>query len=125
HEGQLSVKLFGEDLKVLNDKIEEIRNVMDDIKGVADLQIEQTTGIPQVIIKLDRERLSPFGIKVDDVAEVIETALNGIEATDVYEPHRITSVLIRLPEKYRRDEESIKNLLVDAPLMVKGFPSLS
>jgi len=115
HEGELSVKLFGSDLKILNDKIEEIRNVMADIKGVADLQIEQTTGIPQVIIKLDRERLSRFGIKVDDVAEVIETALNGIEATDVYEPHRITSVLIRLPEKYRRDEDSIKNLLIDAP----------
>ena len=115
HEGELSVKLFGSDLKILNDKIEEIRNIMADIKGVADLQIEQTTGIPQVIIKLDRERLSRFGIKVDDVAEVIETALNGIEATDVYEPHRITSVLIRLPEKYRRDEDSIKNLLIDAP----------
>jgi len=115
HEGQLSVKLFGPDLKILNDKIEEIRNVMAEIKGVADLQIEQTTGIPQLIIKLDRERLSRFGIKVDDVAEVIETALNGIEATDVYEAHRITSVLIRLPEKYRRDEESIKNLLIDAP----------
>jgi cobalt-zinc-cadmium resistance protein CzcA len=114
-EGQLSLKLFGPELNVLNDKIEEIRNVMADIKGVADLQIEQTTGIPQVVIHLDREKLARYGIPVGDVADIIETALNGIEATDVYEPDRITSVLIRLPEKYRSDEEAIKNLLVDAP----------
>ncbi len=114
-EGQLSVKLFGQDLHTLNDKIEEIRNVMSEIKGVADLQIEQTTGIPQVVISVDRERLARFGIPVSEVADIIETALNGIEATDVYEPDRITSVLIRLPEKYRNDEEAIKNLLVDAP----------
>jgi len=114
-EGQLSVKLFGPDLDILNDKIEEIRGVMAEVKGVADLQIEQTTGIPQLIIKLKREKLARFGIPVSDVADIIETALNGIEATDVYETDRITSVLIRLPEKYRNDEEAIKNLLVDAP----------
>lgn len=114
-EGQLSVKLFGSDLEVLNDKIEEIRNVIVEIKGVADLQIEQTTGIPQLVIKLNREKLARFGIPVGEVADIIETALNGIEATDVYEPDRITSVLIRLPERYRRDEEAIKNLLIDTP----------
>jgi cobalt-zinc-cadmium resistance protein CzcA len=114
-EGQLSVKLFGQDLHTLNDKIEEIRNVMAEIKGVADLQIEQTTGIPQLVVRVNRERLARFGIPVSDVADIIETALNGIEATDVYEPDRITSVLIRLPERYRNEEEAIKNLLVDAP----------
>lgn len=114
-EGELSLKLFGPDLTILNEKIEEIRNVIAEIKGVADLQIEQTTGIPQLIIRVNREKLARFGISVSDVADIIEIALNGIEATDVYEPDRITSVLIRLPEKYRSDEEAIKNLLVDAP----------
>ncbi len=114
-EGQLSVKLFGQDLDILNEKIEEIRNVMAEIRGVADLQIEQTTGIPQLVVNLNREKLARFGIPVGDVADVIETALNGIEATDVYEPDRITSVLIRLPDRYRNDEEAIKNLLVDSP----------
>lgn len=114
-EGQLSVKLFGQDLNILNDKIEEIRNAMAEIKGVADLQIEQTTGIPQLVIRLDRGKLARFGIPVSAVADIIETAFNGIEATDVYEADRITSVLIRLPEKYRSDEEAIQNLLVDIP----------
>lgn len=114
-EGELSVKLFGQDLGILNDKIEEVRNAMVEIEGVADLQIEQTTGIPQLLVRVDRTRLARFGIPVGDVADIIETALNGIEATDVYEEDRITSVLIRLPEEYRNDEEAVKNLLVDAP----------
>jgi cobalt-zinc-cadmium resistance protein CzcA len=114
-EGQLAVKLFGPDLAVLNEKIQEVHNSLAGVRGAADLQIEQTTGVPQLVIRLDRERLSRFGISVNQVAEVIETALNGIEATDVYEPDRVTSVLIRLPERYRNDEEAIKNLLVDAP----------
>jgi cobalt-zinc-cadmium resistance protein CzcA len=114
-EGQLSVKLFGPDLAELNHYIEDIRGVLTDVQGVADLQVEQTTGIPQLIIQLDRPKLARFGIPVSAVADIIETALNGIEATDVYEVDRITSILIRLPEEYRNSEEAIKNLLVDAP----------
>ena len=114
-EGQLSIKLFGPDLDILNDKIEEVRNIVAEVRGVADLQIEQTTGVPQLIIRLNRERLARFGISVAQVAETIETALNGIEATDVYEVDRVTAVLIRLPEEYRNDEEAIRNLLISAP----------
>jgi len=114
-EGQLSVKLFGPDLSVLNQKIEEIHNVLSTIPGVADLQIEQTTGIPQLVIRLNREKLARYGIPVSQVADIVETALNGIEATDVYEQDRVTSLLIRLPEEYRNSEDAIRNLLVDAP----------
>jgi len=114
-EGELSVKLFGPDLAVLNETVETIRNELATLQGVADLQIEQTTGIPQLIIRLNRERLARYGIPVADAADIVEIALNGIEATDVYEQDRVTSVLIRLPEEYRNSEEAIRNLLVDAP----------
>lgn len=114
-EGQLSVKLFGPDLAILNEKIEEIRNVLASVRGAADLQIEQTTGIPQLVISLRREKLARFGLQVAEVADIIETALKGMEVSDVYETDRVTSVLIRLPEEYRSSEEAIKNLLVDAP----------
>jgi cobalt-zinc-cadmium resistance protein CzcA len=114
-EGQLSVKLFGTDLGVLNGKIEEIRNVLADVPGVADLQIEQTTGVPQLIIRLRRDKLALYGISVAQAAETVETAFNGLEVTDVYEPDRVTSLLIRLPEKYRSDEAAVGNLLVSAP----------
>jgi len=114
-EGQISVKLFGPDLEVLNETIRQIHDVMSHIRGVADLQIEQTTGIPMLLVDLDREALAHYGIKVDEVADVVETALNGVEATDVWEGERLTSVLVRLPPQYRQDPEAIKNLLVDTP----------
>ncbi len=114
-EGQLSVKLFGPDLDVLNEKIEEVRGVLAEIPGAADLQVEQTTGVPQLAIRLRREALARYGLSVDHVAETVETALNGLEATDVYETDRVTSVLVRLPEEFRRDADSIRGLLVDTP----------
>lgn len=114
-EGELSVKLFGPDLDVLNEKVEEVRAALAGVRGVADLQVEQTSGIPQLVIRLDRARMALHGVSVGAVADLVETALEGIEATDVYEPDRVTSVLIRLPESYRGDEEAVRNLLVDAP----------
>ncbi len=114
-EGQISVKLFGPDLQVLNEKIREVCDVVSQVRGIADLQIEQTTGIPLVVVRLDREALARHGIKVEEVADLIETALNGVEATDMWEADRLTSVLLRLPEEYRQDVETIRNLLVDAP----------
>ncbi len=113
--GELSVKLFGTDLAVMNEKIEEIHHVMEDVQGVADLHVEQTAGIPQLVVELDREELARYGIPVGDVADLVETALNGIEVTDVYEADRVTAVLLRLGEEYRHSEEVVANLLVDAP----------
>jgi Cu/Ag efflux pump CusA len=77
------------------------------IGGVADLQVEQTAGIPQLVIRPDRQKLSRFGISMGQVADLVETALNGMEATDLYESDRVTAVLIRLPEAYRNDEEAV------------------
>ncbi len=114
-EGQIAVKLFGQDLEVLNAKAHEIEEVLHGIAGVADLQIEQTTGIPQIVIQPQREALARHGIKVEEVADLIETALNGVEVTDVWDGNRITPVLLRLPESYRQDAETVKNLLVDTP----------
>jgi len=114
-EGQLSIKLFGPDLDVLNEKIEEIKEVVRGIRGAADVQVEQTRGIPELVIKPDREKIARYGLSIGQVAEIIETAFNGLEVTDVYEQDRITSVLVRLPEKYRQDEEALKNLLLDTP----------
>ena len=114
-EGQLSVKLFGPDLEQLNHSVQDIYNALHDLDGVADLQIEQTTGVPLLVIDVRREALARYGISVSDVADTIETALNGIEVTDVYEEDRITALMLRFPEEYRNDEERVRNLLMAAP----------
>jgi cobalt-zinc-cadmium resistance protein CzcA len=114
-EGQLSIKLFGPDLAVLNDRIDAIREVLAEVPGIADLQVEQTAGLPQLVIEVDRARIGRFGLSVGDVADVIETALNGLAVTDVYEGDRVTTVLLQLPASRRRDEAAVRSLLVDTP----------
>lgn len=114
-EGQIVLKVFGPELDVLDEKTREIADVISHVPGIADLQVEETTGIPLILIELDRAELARHGIPVDEVADLIETALNGVEVTDVVEGDRMTSVLVRLPERYRQDAETIANLLVDAP----------
>ncbi len=114
-EGQIAIKLFGPELEVLNEKIEEIHSIVENIEGVADLRIEQTAGTPQIILTLNRKSLARYGINIAQVSEIIETALNGIETTDILEEHRKFAVFIRFQERYRKDIESIKNLLVDSP----------
>jgi len=114
-EGQIALKVFGPDLEKLDEKARKMGHIMSGVPGVADLQIEQTTGIPLVVVKLDRAELARHGIKVEDAADLIETALNGVEVTNVIEVDRMTPVLLRLPLKYRQDVETIENLLVDTP----------
>jgi len=114
-EGQIAIKVFGPDLQVLDQKTREIGAVMSRLEGIADLHVEQTTGIPQILIQLDRAALGRHGIKVQEVADLIETALNGVAVTDVLETDRLTPVFLRLPEKYRQDVETIRGLLVDTP----------
>ncbi|MBC8874999.1 MAG: efflux RND transporter permease subunit [Planctomycetes bacterium] len=114
-EGQISLKVYGPDLEKLDEKARRIAEIIRDIPGIADLQVEQTSGIPLRVITLKREELARHGIKVDEVADVIETALGGVEVTDVTEVDRMTAVLLRLPERYRQDVDSVKNLLVDTP----------
>jgi cobalt-zinc-cadmium resistance protein CzcA len=113
--GELTIKLFGPDWDILNSRIEQIHHIMEGVSGVADLQVEQTAGIPQLVVDVNRAELSRFGISVGGVADLVETALNGIEVTDVYEEDRITSILLRLEEEYRRSEERVASLLIDAP----------
>ncbi len=114
-EGQIAIKLFGRDLETLGRKVEEIKECVAGIEGVADLQVEHSAGIPQLLVKLNREKLARYGIRVGDVADMIEIALNGLEVTNVYEEDKITAVQLRLAGEYRRDEESVKNLLIDTP----------
>ncbi|MBN2292398.1 MAG: efflux RND transporter permease subunit [Pirellulales bacterium] len=114
-EGQIALKVFGYNLDTLDAKAREIGNVISQVPGIADLQVEETTGIPLIEIHLDRESLARHGIQVDHVADLIETALNGVEVTDVIEDEKITAVLLRLPKKYRDNADTIRNLLVDTP----------
>ncbi len=111
---QIAVKLFGEDMTVLKTKADEIYAVLSKVRGVADLKVEQVSGLGYFQIEIDRQKLSRYGINVADVQEVVEAAIGGKAATEVFEGQRRFAVVVRLPEQ-KRTLDAVGNIFVSTP----------
>lgn len=112
---QIAIKLFGDDLDLLKTKAEEIGRVISKVRGVEDLRVEQTAGQPYITIEIDRRKIARYGINVADIQEIIETAIGGKAATEVFEGERRFALTLRLPEEKRNSLETMSNILVSSP----------
>ncbi|WP_028310720.1 efflux RND transporter permease subunit [Derxia gummosa] len=112
----IAVKVFGDDLQVLKAKTDEIARVAQGIQGARDVRVvERITGQQYLQIQIDRQAIARQGLNVSDVHDVIEMAMGGKAATDIYEGERRFSAIVRLPENYRNDVEAIRRVIVTAP----------
>ncbi|MGH9650882.1 MAG: efflux RND transporter permease subunit, partial [Terriglobales bacterium] len=111
----VAVKVFGDDLDTLLKSGEEIAEVLEKIPGAADVKVEQVSGLPVLTVKIDRPKISRYGLNVADVQEVIEVAVGGKEAGQVFEGDRRFDLLVRLPERLREDLEAMKRLPIPLP----------
>ena len=111
----VAVKVFGDDLEVLLKAGEEIAEVLEKIPGAADVKVEQITGLPMLTVRIDRQKISRYGLNVVDVQQVVEVAVGGKEAGQVFEGDRRFDLLVRLPERLREDMEAIKRLPIPLP----------
>jgi cobalt-zinc-cadmium resistance protein CzcA len=109
---QLILKLFGEDIDVLNNKSAEIAKVLSSIKGGTDLATEKVLGQPYLTVNIDRSRIARYGLNISDVQSVIEMAVAGKSASKFYEENRSFDITVRLPEEKRNSLEAIKNIIV-------------
>ncbi|MDH5641642.1 MAG: efflux RND transporter permease subunit, partial [Nitrospira sp.] len=109
---ECAVKLFGDDLDVLNDKADEIAALLQHLDGVKDVKVEQIAGQPYLIIDIDRKKIARYGINVADVQELITTAIGGKPVTQVYEGERRFQLTLRFPEPYRNSVSSIGEIRV-------------
>jgi cobalt-zinc-cadmium resistance protein CzcA len=111
----VGVKLFGDDMDVLNDIAARIAAVLGKIPGAADTKVEQTTGLPMLTVNIDRDKVSRYGLNVADVQDTVATAIGGREAGTLFEGDRRFDILVRLPEYVRSDLEAIKRLPIALP----------
>jgi heavy metal efflux system protein len=109
---QIAIKLFGEDLKVLEAKAREIQEVVEGIAGATDVQMQQLSGEEQLVVRPDRGKLARYGLNVADVMEIVSTAVGGEAVTQVVEGQRRFDVYLRVAEPYRDRAEAIGNLWV-------------
>lgn len=112
----VAVKVYGDDIEVMLNSAEQIESILKEIPGAADVKVEQTTGLPMLTVKLDRASLARYGLSVDDVQQLVSTALGGTSVGEVFEGDRRFEIVVRLPEKIRTDVEGLGELPVPLPL---------
>jgi len=113
--GELAVKLFGPDLKILEAKADEIQNVMSKIQGVADLGTFQVRGQPNVNLVVDRAAADRFGINVSDVQDAVETAVGGKAVSQILIADQRYDLTLRYQQPFRRRVEDIAGIRILAP----------
>ncbi|PYT24485.1 MAG: CusA/CzcA family heavy metal efflux RND transporter [Acidobacteria bacterium] len=113
--GELAIKIYGTDLKVLEQKADEIMGVMSKIRGVRDLGIFRVIGQPNLNLTVNRDKAARFGINVSDVQDAIETATGGKAVSSVLKGEERYDLVVRYQPQYRGTVEQIENIRVVAP----------
>ena len=113
-DGQIVIKVFGEDAAILRAKTEALQRAVTAVPGVSRSFIDRAGQVPQSLIEIDRARAARYGLNVADVEDVIETGLGGKAATELWEGEKHFSVLLRLPDA-ERSLDQMKAILVDTP----------
>jgi CzcA family heavy metal efflux pump len=111
----IAVKVFGPELPELRILGTQVRDIMGDIPGVVDLQLEPQVPIRQVQIHFDRPAAARYGLTVGDLSDTLETALNGRVVSQVLEKQQLFDLIVWLKEDFRNNLDTIRNLLVDTP----------
>ncbi|MDD5630889.1 MAG: CusA/CzcA family heavy metal efflux RND transporter [Methylococcales bacterium] len=113
--GEIAIKIFGSDLKTLQDKADQVTHIIASIKGATDVAAEQQAGLAQVLVDIDRAKVSRYGINVADVEQVIEIGMGGKAASQFLEGERRFDITLRYDENARNSVAGLENLTVRTP----------
>jgi cobalt-zinc-cadmium resistance protein CzcA len=106
----VAVKVFGDDIQVMNSTAEDISHVLAGIQGGEDVKVEQTTGLPILTVNIDRQKVARLGVNLADVQEVIAIAMNGYETGTLFQGDRRFQIVVRLAEEARVNMDTLKRL---------------
>jgi CzcA family heavy metal efflux pump len=109
---QVVVKIFGDDLDLLDRKSQEVAQLVGGIHGAADVQVEAPPGAPRIVVRLRPDRLTQFGFRPVDVLEAVGAAYEGVPVAQVYEGSRVFDVVVILDERKRQDPEALGGLML-------------
>jgi len=111
----IAVKIFGDDLSTLATNASQVERIIMGVKGVEDINVEKVTGLDQVQVTYDRDRLAQYGLSVDDVNRVLRAAFAGSQAGVVFDEEKRFGLVVRLDKNYRKNLEDVKDLSIVLP----------
>ncbi len=111
----LAVKVFGANLQTLQAKGKQIKQVLQHVRGITDISLVQELGQPSLTIRINRAKIARYGINVDDINGLIQTAIGGDVATQVVQGEKQFDLVVRLARQYRDNAHEIRNIPVTTP----------
>lgn len=117
--GKVAIKIYGDDLDVMQRLAEQTRDAISPVRGVRDLGLYQTGVVPQLRLDINRDAIDRYGLRVADVDDVIEAAIGGTSATEIWEGERRIEVSVRLAEPFRVGVDRIREIPVSTPSGVR------
>ena len=111
----VAIKIYGDDLNTLAEKASEVERIIQKIEGVEDINVEKVTGLSQVQVDYNRDRLAQYGLSVEDVNRVLRAAFAGSQAGVVFDEEKRFGLVVRLDKDYRQSLDDVKNLSVALP----------
>ena len=111
----VAVKLYGEDLDVLARKAQEMAAIIQTVPGAGDVNLEATSGLPQMTVRFDRGKIAQYGLDIEKLNQYVSAAFAGGTAGVIFEGERRFDMVVRLSEENRQSIEDLRNLYVDLP----------
>ena len=111
----VAIKIFGEDLAVLTTLSKDVSRIIRSIEGVRDLYLEEVTGLPQIVININRDEVAKYGLNIEAINQVINTAFAGQSAGLVFENEQRYDLVVRLASENRQSIEDVSNIFITAP----------
>ncbi len=99
----IAIKIFGDDLEILSEKASEVEKVIQTIAGVQDINVEKVTGLAQIQVEYNRDRLAQYGLSVSDVNQLLRAAFAGSQAGVVFDEEKRFGLVVRLDKDYRTE----------------------
>ncbi|ODT67560.1 MAG: acriflavin resistance protein [Nitrosomonadales bacterium SCN 54-20] len=113
--GEIAIKIFGQDLKILQEKANQITGILRTIRGATDVAAEQQSGLAQLVISIDRAKIARYGINISNIEDIISMAVGGKAATQILEGERRFDVTVRLTAATRDSVGAIEDITVLSP----------
>lgn len=111
----IAIKIFGENPELLYEKAKEVEGIVRGIEGVGDLRLEQTLGLPQMIVRYERGKIAQYGLDIRELNRILRTAFAGEAAGVVFEEEKRFDLVVRLEEPSRQNINDIRNLYIPLP----------